>query len=264
MLHGYPQTHKACLPVGRLLAREFKVVLLDLRGCGDSRGPAPDAAHLNYSKRAMAADVAQVMDNLGLKRYAVVGNTRGARCGHRLALDFPDRVTCLSSLTAIPSEEMWAKVDAGFAQQAFNWFLLAQLAPLPERLLAADPAFFVEWTINRMTKGRDFVEPDALAHYKACFARPEVRTAIIEDYRAAATCDRDHDHADRGRMLEKPVQVIWEASKYSTSETPLEVWRRWARNVVGTAVAAGHLMAEESPHQIAELVGAFIHQASAG
>ncbi len=260
MLHGYPQNHRACLPVARQLARDHRVILTDLRGYGDSIGPAPDDKHLRYSKRAMAADAARVMDDLGIARFAVVGHDRGGRVAHRLALDHPARVRCLSSLTVIPTPEMWGRVNLGFGLQAYHWFMLAQPSPLPEKLLAADPAFFLDFTLARMAQGRDFIDPGALADYHRCFAKASVRLAMIEDYRAAASIDREHDQADvaAGRRLACPVQVLWEQGRYAEGETPVDIWRRWAMDVVGEPVAAGHLMMEEAPDEVATRVGTFL------
>lgn len=266
MLHGYPQNHRACLPLARILASRFTVVLLDLRGYGESTGPTPDAHQALYSKRAMAGDVARVMHERGHARYAVVGHDRGGRVAHRLALDFPDRVGGLASLTVIPTEEMWERAGFAFGLQAWHWYLLAQPSPLPETLLAADPAFFLDHTLGRMAAGRSFVDADTLAHYHRCFARPEVRRAMIEDYRAAAGVDRQHDQADRaqGRRLAQPVRVLWEQGRYASGDTPVDIWKRWTSGEVsGAPVAAGHLMMEEAPDEVARQLIPFLEQHAA-
>ncbi len=54
-------------------------VAADLRGYGDSDRPPSDQSHRSYSKRAMAADQAGPMAQLGHESYAVVGHDRGAR-----------------------------------------------------------------------------------------------------------------------------------------------------------------------------------------
>src|ERR1051326_1409938 len=98
LLHGYPETHACWHRVAPLLAERFAVVCSDLRGCGDSSGPESDPEHLNYSKRMMAQDQVEVMQDLGFNEFAVVGHDRGARVAHRLALDHKHAVTKLALL----------------------------------------------------------------------------------------------------------------------------------------------------------------------
>jgi haloacetate dehalogenase len=57
----------------------------------DQAGAAatPELDHAQHSKRAMAADMVELMRSLGHDRFAVVGHDRGGRVAHRLALDHP-------------------------------------------------------------------------------------------------------------------------------------------------------------------------------
>ena len=61
MLHGDPQTHLCWHRMVPLLTEHFTVVLTDLRGRGESHKPGRSADHRPYSKRAMAAEQAEVM-----------------------------------------------------------------------------------------------------------------------------------------------------------------------------------------------------------
>ena len=44
--------------------------------------------HSNYSKRAMANDLIQIMDSLKYQTFSVVGHDRGGRVAHRLCRRF--------------------------------------------------------------------------------------------------------------------------------------------------------------------------------
>src|SRR5512147_3279431 len=90
LLHGFPQTHAMWHRVAPELARTHTVVCADLRGYGDSSKPASDATHAAYSKRAMAADMVELMRDLGHPRFFLAGHDRGGRVAHRLCLDHPD------------------------------------------------------------------------------------------------------------------------------------------------------------------------------
>ena len=100
LLHGHPRTHATWHRVAPLLAGRFTVVCPDLRGYGESSKPETTADHAPYSKRAMAADCAELMRRLGHEQFAVVGHDRGAYVAHRLALDYPERVTKLVVMDA--------------------------------------------------------------------------------------------------------------------------------------------------------------------
>ena len=106
LLHGYPQTHVMWHKVAPELARHFTVVAPDLRGYGDSDKPTGGGDHAAYSKRAMAEDQVQVMAALGFGRFDVVGHDRGARVGHRLALDHADRVRRQVVLDVVATDEI--------------------------------------------------------------------------------------------------------------------------------------------------------------
>jgi haloacetate dehalogenase len=260
LLHGYPQSHLAWHRVAPVLAKTHTVVAPDLRGYGDSTFTGSAGGSPAFTKRAMALDQVAVMQALGFERFAVVGHDRGARVGYRLALDHPERVTALVSLTVIPTLEMWQRTTKAFAMGAYHWFLFAQPFDLPERLLGADPGYFFDWTLRKMAKYPERLDPGAIAAYRAAFLRPEVRHAMMNDYRAGATFDEDHDSADlgSGRRLRCPVCVTWEAGRYETGETPVDIWRRWADAVSGESIDAGHLQAEEAPDEVLAILRRFL------
>src|SRR5215468_8266054 len=147
LLHGHPQTHVMWHAVAPVLAQTFTVVAPDLRGYGESSKPPTTADHEPYSKRAMARDQVALMRALGFERFAVAGHDRGGRVAYRLALDHPERVERLATLDIVPTGEMVARVDRSLAYGTYHWFFLAQPFDLPERLIAADPDFYLDWTI---------------------------------------------------------------------------------------------------------------------
>lgn len=264
LLHGYPQTHVAWHRIVPALARHFTVVAPDLRGYGDSTGPAGDPLNLNHCKRTLAADQLALMRALGFERFAVIGHDRGARVGYRLCLDHPEAVRSFTSLTVVPTEEMWKRAGTAFGLKAFHWYLFAQPFDLPERMLSADPAYFLDWTLRNMVLKVDAVTPEALAEYHRAFAKASVRHAMVEDYRAAASLDLRHDREDlaAGRRIACPVQVLWSAS-LTAKPDPVEIWKGWAGQVEGGTIDCGHLMAEEAPDEVLAAVLPFLLRHSA-
>ncbi len=193
----------------------------------------------------MARDAVAVMQHLGFERFAVAGHDRGGRVAYRLALDHPQRVSKIATLDIIPTGEHFRRADMTFGLGYWHWFFLAQPYPLPEKLLGADPAWFLQARPNRPNVHR----PEALAEYLRCFRDPETIHASCEDYRAGATFDFALDEADRGsRKINAPLLALWagrgEVGKWYDV---LSIWRDWADDVRGQAIDAGHFMPEEAP-----------------
>ncbi|MBX9907103.1 MAG: alpha/beta hydrolase [Beijerinckiaceae bacterium] len=252
LLHGYPQTHALWHKVAARLRDRFTLVCADLRGYGDSDKPASDAEHYPYSKRAMAQDMADVMSALGHDRFRVGAHDRGARVGHRLALDHPNRVTRLATLDIAPTREMYAGATDAFARAYWHWFFLIQPAPFPERMIEADPKAYWLKKCGSGSAGLAPFAPEALEHYLRCFADPAAIHGSCEDYRAAATIDIAHDDADGGRKLTQPLLALWgEHGVIGRCFDPLALWRQRAEDVRGHALPGGHYLAEEVPDLVA-------------
>jgi haloacetate dehalogenase len=260
LLHGYPETHLMWHAVAPLLAGRFSLVVADLPGYGDSFRPPVSEDHAAHGKRALAADLVAAMAALGHAAFAVAGHDRGGRVAYRMALDHPGAVTRLAVLDIVPTGEVWSRADAGFALGYWHWGFLAQPAPLPERLILADPEAF--WpAVQRMGMKADARYPEeVLADYRARLRDPAAVEAMCEDYRAGATVDRALDDAERGRTIDCPVRVLWGGAGALPLfyADPLEPWRSLAPGAAGRAVeGASHFLVEDEPGEVAADLAAF-------
>lgn len=258
LLHGHPQTHVTWRKVAPALAHKFTVIAADLRGYGDSAKPDGGVDHVNYSKRAMALDQVELMHALGHERFAVVGHDRGGRVAHRMALDHPDAVARLAVLDIAPTATMYARTDRVFATRYFWWFFLIQPFPLPEKMISADPEFFLRRHIDGQIKIAGATEPEAFAEYLRCYLDPMTRHAICEDYRAAAGIDLVHDEADKDRRVTAPLLALWggRGTVGALYDVP-ETWREKATDVYGHALDCGHTLQEELPQDLVDELVAF-------
>ena len=258
LLHGYPQTHAIWHKIAPQLAESFTVVATDLRGYGDSGKPASDPAHLAYSKRAMAQDQVEVMRSLGFERFFVVGHDRGARVGHRMALDHRERVQKLAVLDIVPTHKVFATVDKAVATGYYHWFFLIQGADLPETLIGHDPAYYLQAKLRQWTGDVGAFDPEALAEYIRCFRDPAAIHASCEDYRAAASIDLEHDEADMDRQVGCPLLVLWgEKGLIDRHYDVLATWRERASEVRGRKLDCGHFLPEEKPEETLDELLAF-------
>ena len=264
LLHGFPQTHLMWRGVAPLLARDFTVVCADLRGYGRSGCPASTPDHAPYSKRAMARDMVAVMQLLGFKRFSVAGHDRGGRVAYRLALDHPARIERLAVLDIVATSTVWDRADARFAVAYWPWCLLSQPEPLPERLISSAPDVVIDDAFSGWGSPRDVFDSEIRAAYVDAIRDRERVHAICEEYRAAATLDREHDIADieSGTRITCPMLALWSASGplhswYADAGGPVALWRQWCDAVQGHAVEGGHFFPEETPKATAEALHKF-------
>ncbi|MFB2981038.1 alpha/beta fold hydrolase [Microseira sp. BLCC-F43] len=260
LLHGYPQTHLMWHKIAPLLARDFTIIVPDLRGYGDSSKPEGGTNHINYSKRAMAQDQVEVMSKLGYEEFYLVGHDRGGRVAHRMALDHPNRVKKLAVLDIVPTYKMYATTNKEFATAYYHWFFLIQPYDLPETLIGSNPEYWLSkaleaWSRNNLSA----FPPEILGEYLRCFSNPETIHATCEDYRAAATIDLIHDEADMNQKIACPLLALWGGKGFvGRSYDVQESWRERASNVRGKALPCAHFPAEEVPEETYQALYEFL------
>jgi haloacetate dehalogenase len=239
------------------LAKDYSVVVPDLRGYGDSSKPPDGDNHVGYAKRATAQDQVEVMDHLGFNRFAVIGHDRGARVAHRMALDHPDKVTKLAVLDIVPTHKLYQHVNKAFATAYYHWFFLIQPAPFPETLIGNNVEFYLNSLLGRLKP--QAITPEAFAEYLRCFRDPATIHATCEDYRAAASIDLIHDDADMDRKVTCPVLALWaEKGAMHKIYDVIATWRERAVNVSGKPLPGGHFLPEEAPEETFTELKAFL------
>jgi haloacetate dehalogenase len=251
LLHGYPQTHAMWHLLAPRLAEDFTVVAADLRGYGDSSKPFGEEDHSTYSKRAMAGDQVAVMESLGFDSFAVVGHDRGGRVAHRMALDYPDRVTKLAVLDIVPTRHIFETVGKELATAYYHWFFYIQPYDLPETLIGGNPSYYLRKKLGGWGTSLETFTQEALAEYERCFDTATIH-ASCEDYRAAASIDLTHDGKDQdeGHKVECPLLALWGGRGVMERLYDVEaVWREYATDVRGKPLDAGHFLAEERPRE---------------
>jgi haloacetate dehalogenase len=266
LLHGYPQNHMCWAGIAPELARHFRVIVPDLRGYGNSDAPKDDAGHTVYSKRRMAQDIVGLADRLGIGRFRLLGHDRGARVSYRLALDHPERVIRLGIVEVIPTADFWRAWNAELAFNAYHWTFLAQPAPMPERLIAADPVGYIEHTLRSWTMARtlDVFAPAALDAYQRQARDPARIAAMCADYRAGATTDRVIDEADRaaGRKIAAPLMFLCGRHGFpAQTGNPGALWETWAADVRTATCESGHFAMEENPQAVLDAFLPFFREA---
>jgi haloacetate dehalogenase len=255
LIHGHPRTGSTWHAVApRLLEAGYTVVVPDMRGYGQSEKASIQPDHTQQSKRAVAGDLAKLMELLGHSSYRVVGHDRGALVALRLALDHRDRVSRLVILDAVPMIEHLDRCDARFARAWYHWFFF-DVPEKPERAINADP---LRWYAH--DAGRMGVENHA--EWVAAVTNPETVRAMLEDYRAGLGVDAAHERADRaaGHMVTCPTLVLW-STRDDLEElhgNPLMIWQSWCTELTGEPIDSGHHMAEDNPEALLAALREFL------
>ena len=176
LLHGAPQSMISWRLVAPELANDYTVVVTDLRGYGDSSKPPDGDNHANYSKRAMALDQVEVMQQLGFqtlcrRRPRSRRQDRSSPCARSRQSRHPPR-----RARHCPDLLPYTHVTADFVQAYFHWFNYLRAAPAPENQLKEE----IERQAGRMTSDVD-------AEYLRVRRDPANIHAMCEDYRAGAS-----------------------------------------------------------------------------
>ncbi|WP_242703468.1 hypothetical protein [Arthrobacter sp. D5-1] len=98
--------------------------------------------------------------------------------------------------------------------------------------------------------------------WRRAIHNPDTVRAMLEDYRAGVTIDRQHEEADRqaGRAVTVPLLLLWSLRDdlVDLYGDPLRVWERWAIDARGYGIDSGHHMAEEVPDELSSALLGFL------
>jgi len=246
MFHGAPQSLITWRLIAPDLAKDYTLIMCDLRGYGDSSRPPGGGDHSDYSKRPMALDGVEVMKHLGYNQFRMVGHDRGGRVGRRMALDHPDKVTKLAVLDIVPAHYLYSHVTIEFVQAYFHWFNDLRPAPIPENEIkaAAD---------NQLARATNEIQLEYLRNNTDMASVH----AMCEDYRASASIDLKIDEADikAGKKIQCPLLVLWAAAgAMGKLYDVLNIWKPEGVNVTGKGLPGNHSLQESAPKEtLAEL-----------
>ncbi|MFT5508115.1 MAG: haloacetate dehalogenase, partial [Hyphomicrobiaceae bacterium] len=256
LLHGNPENHVCWHKVAVRLAENYHVIMPDLRGYGDSSLPEPGDNHINFSFRAMAQDMVEVMDHFGHNTFYLAGHDRGGRTAHRLCMDFPDRVKKVALLDILPNHYIWSNTNKDWVIRTWHWSFMAQPEPLPERMISAVPAeyFLKSRMVIRGGTGLGFLTETALAEYVRCYTLKTI-SGSCRDYRATASCDFEMDEADKDRRLDMPLLLLWGGRGIAPERSNefSDIWQSYASNIeMAEGLPCGHYIQEEMPDRVIE------------
>ena len=246
LLHGSNASLLTWEPWSKALSDRFHVVSVDLPGHGLT-GAVPDG---DYSQEGMARFVGEFADKLGLKDFALAGNSMGGGVAARFAEENPGRVT---KLILVDAGGLPFKAGDGTPLA----FRLARIPVLNQVLLHVTPRSFVTEGLDKAIVHKEIVT-DAMIDSYWDFARMEGtrRATMLRFAGAQDTYVRDHTTS-----LKMPVLILWGEQD---GLIPVAVAHDWNKAVPGSTLIVyprtGHIPMEEVAEQSAADVRTFLSQ----
>jgi haloacetate dehalogenase len=237
-MHGAPQTHVSMRLIAPELAKDYTVVVPDLRGYGDSSKPPDGENHANYSKRAMALDQVEVMKSFGFDKFAVVGTIAAAASAIAwLSITRQDHEAGRTRHRA--DVYLYTHVDIRFIQSYFHWFNNVRAAPAPET---------TEGAIRRAEGPHHQRRPAGIpAHVERSREHPRV-------VRGLSRRRLDRSAARRRRSVEKdrvPLLTLWGLKgPMGRIYDVLAIWKERGTIVTGKGLGGGHNLQEDVPEEV--------------
>jgi pimeloyl-ACP methyl ester carboxylesterase len=256
LLHGWPQTWYEWRHLIPVLAQTYRVIAPDLRGWGATERPAG-----GFDIATAAADVRNLLDHLGVDRTHVIGHDWGTPIGYHLSATTPDRVASFVALEAsIPGAGGEDLLNFAGAWNPLWFFPFLATPDLPQQLLAGREDLFFAWILRQMARNTPdaLTDTDLAVYVEAYRDADAIRTTCA--YYANTWRSAEQISAAAQHPLTMPVLAV--AGERSLGQHMLDFVRRLAPDADGVILpGCGHLIPEERPAELAELVTGFLAKA---
>ena len=253
LLHGYPSSSFMFRELIPQLADEYRVIAPDHLGYGFS--DAPPVEQFNYTFDALASLTSGLLQKLGVHEYSMVVNGHGAEIGWRLALEKPQAVQAIVTLSGNGDE-------AGFNPQFWQPVWDYAKDPNPQTEAALRPVLDchnIMWQYLHGAPDESIISPDTWQHDSAQIARPgndQVQLALFRDYpNNFAVYDQLHQYL---RETQVPLMAIWGENDEIFSPVGALAFQSHLADAEVHVLAGGHFMVENNLGAVTERMKSFL------
>ena len=255
LLHGWPQTWYEWRHVMPALAKNYTVVVPDLRGFGDSSKPLT-----GYDGKT-AEDIYQLMTQLGFSQIFLVAHDIGVQTAYSYAAAHPNNVSKLVLMEfpfpgflppALGGNEPW-------------WFAFHQVPDLPEALVKGNEREYISWFLKGLAYNPSAITEEDIDVFTNHISAPGAMRAGFEYYRAFAV-DAEQNRESAKTKITTPVLVLGgDIYPAVGGDLPgnfgLSSTQALAANVTGIIVPlSGHWIPEEQPQFVIEQLARFFSE----
>ena len=249
LLPGWPQTWWSYHKIMPLLADKYQVIVVELRGMGNSDKPMA-----GYSKKGMAGDISALLDKLGIERTYIAGHDIGAAVAFSFAAHFPERTEKLVLLdTPHPDENMYKLPMLPVGAGVYPWWVaFNQVKNLPEQLLEGRFNLVQGWLFDQLLADKSAINSFDRQVYAQAYNSQDAIRASNGWYQ---TFPEDIDDI-KGKRIEAPTIGIAGPAGYEllSYALPPYIDKLELRKVE----ESGHFVQEERPDETASLMSEFL------
>jgi pimeloyl-ACP methyl ester carboxylesterase len=251
MLHGFGDTGDMWAPLANALVKDHTVIVPDLRGMGLSSYP-----NVGYDKKTQGADIAAVMDKLGVKTADLVTHDIGNMVGYAFAAQYPDRITKWAIIDApLPGIGPWDEILKSPLLWHFNF-----RGPDVDRLVKGRERIYLDRFWNELSANPKAIDEATRQHYATIYARPGAMHSAFNQFATFNTNDAaDNREFQKKGKLSMPILALGAEKSFGPMQAV--VMREVGSNVEEGVIAnSGHWIMEEQPAQTVAKVKAFLEK----
>jgi pimeloyl-ACP methyl ester carboxylesterase len=253
LLHGFPTSSFMFRELIPALADRYHVIAPDHLGFGLS--DAPPAGEFEYTFEALTDLTEDLLDGLGVTRYAMYVQDYGAPIGFRLALRHPEAITAIVTQNG-------NGYDEGFVEGFWQTVTAYQKEQTPETEAAIRQALTLDVTRWQYVTGvpdESLVCPDAWQHDYALLSRPGndlIQLALFRDYATNPPLyPRLHEYL---RDSGVPVLAVWGRGDQIFGPDGARAFAHDAAEPEIHLLDGGHFLLESAGDEVADIMRDFL------
>jgi pimeloyl-ACP methyl ester carboxylesterase len=243
LLHGYPQSWYEWRHVMPALAKNYTVVVPDLRGFGDSSKPLT-----GYDGKTIAEDIYQLMTQLGFNKIFLAAHDVGSQPAFSYTAEHPNNVTKL----VIMDFPFPGFLPPAFGQNGPWWFSFYQTRDIPEALVQGKEREYISWFMRGLAYNPAAITEQDIDVWASHLVAPGGLRGSFEHFRAFPIDAEQNKETAKAKITTPVLALGGDIYPALGGDYPgnfaFSSLQSLASNVTGITVPlSGHWIPEEQP-----------------
>jgi pimeloyl-ACP methyl ester carboxylesterase len=244
MLHGFGSSLHTWEAWAQALQGDHRVIRIDLPGAGLS---PPDATN-SYTDAHSIDLILGLLDQRGIARASLIGNSLGGRIAWTFAATHPERTNKLILIS-----------PDGFASPGFEYGKAPDVPPMLQAMQYVLPKFLLQMNLEPGYGDVAKLTSAAVDRYHDLMLAPGARAALLERMKQTVLVDPE----PLLRSIKAPVLLLWgEKDAMIPFSNAADYTRNLPNSRLVSFPALGHVPHEEAPVESLAPVRAFLAERS--